>query len=330
MVCLATFLTRLSPVQQLLRVRPCHWLLPGCLALLAGLAPTASARAESVVDRVARSGELVLVGSPDLAPLLSLNAQGLPVGLAMEVANRIASELAVAVGRPVSVRLDPVTDPASLGQRLEEGKGDLACGVPFTWERDITLDYSMPFGLSGLRLLSPAGRLDGSPQSLAGRRIGVVTDSLGETELRGIQPAARVVGFPDLPQAVAALRAGTVDGVIGDTIRLSMATAGGKGGALLQTPAEPYERYAVACLVRENDSAFRNLVNLAIARLLQGYLDGQPEAVASIDRWVGPGSALNRSREQIRNYFDAVLLGVEALRPLPTQAGTAPARPAAP
>ncbi|MCP9801180.1 extracellular substrate binding-like orphan protein GrrP [Synechococcus sp. RedBA-s] len=292
--------------------------------------PADSARAEGVVDRVARSGELVLVGLPDQAPLLSLDGQGRPVGYAMEVANRIAAELAVAVGRPVRLRFEPVTDPADLGQRLVGGKADLACGVPFTWERDITLDYSLPFGLSGLRLLAPAGRLDGSPQSLAGRRIGVVANSLGETELKGLQPAARPVGFADLSQAVAALRGGSVDGVIGDSTLLAGLVAGGKDAALAQTPSDPYERYAVACLIPENDSAFRNLVNLAIARLLQGYLDGQPEAVSSIDRWVGPGSALNRTPDQIRNYFDAVLLGVEALRPLPAQAGAPSASPAAP
>ncbi|MCX5932221.1 MAG: extracellular substrate binding-like orphan protein GrrP [Cyanobacteria bacterium] len=315
------------------RLFPSHsyaWLLPSSLALLAAVMPADSARAEGVVDRVARSGELVLVGLPDQAPLLSLDGQGRPVGYAMEVANRIAAELAVAVGRPVRLRFEAVADPADLGQRLAGGKADLACGVPFTWERDITLDYSLPFGLSGLRLLAPAGRLDGSPQSLAGRRIGVVANSLGETELKGLQPAARPVGFADLSLAVAALLGGSVDGVIGDSTLLAGLVAGGKGAALAQIPAEPYERYAVACLVPENDSAFRNLVNLAIARLLQGYLDGQPEAVSSIDRWVGPGSALNRSPDQIRNYFEAVMLGVEALRPLPAQAGAAPTSPAAP
>ncbi|CAK6694881.1 hypothetical protein ICNINCKA_01712 [Synechococcus sp. CBW1107] len=306
------------------------WFLPVGLTLLTGLLPAAAARAEGVVDRVARSGELVLVGHPDQAPMLSLDGQGRPVGYAMEVADRIAAELAVAVGRPVRLRFEPVADPADLGQRLVGGQADLACGVPFTWERDITLDYSLPFGLSGLRLLAPAGRLDGSPQSLAGRRIGVVANSLGETELKGIQPKARPVGFADLSQAVAALRGGSVDGVIGDSTLLAGLVAGGKGAALAQTPSEPYERYAVACLVPENDSAFRNLVNLAIARLLQGYLDGQPEAVSVIDRWVGPGSALNRTPDQIRNYFDAVLLGVEALRPLPAQAGSTPTRPTAP
>ncbi|MDM7936169.1 MAG: extracellular substrate binding-like orphan protein GrrP [Cyanobium sp. CZS 48M] len=315
------------------RLIPFHsyaWLLPSSLALLAAVMPADSAHAEGVVDRVARSGELVMVGYPDQAPLLSLDGQGRPVGYAMEVANRIAAELAVAVGRPVRLRFEPVPGPADLGQRLLGGKADLACGVPFTWERDITLDYSLPFGLSGLRLLAPAGRLDGSPQSLAERRIGVVANSLGETELKGIQPAAKPVGFADLSQAVAALRGGSVDGVIGDSTLLAGLVAGGKGAALAQTPSEPYERYAVACLVPENDSAFRNVVNLAIARLLQGYLDGQPDAVSSIDRWVGPGSALNRSQDQIRNYFEAVMLGVEALRPLPAQAGAAPTSPAAP
>lgn len=315
---------------SLFRSRFARWLLPGGMALLAGLMPAAGARADGVIDRVARSGELVLVGDPDQAPMLSLDDQGQPLGYGMEVAKRIAAELAMAVGRPVRLRFDAVDDPAELGQRLVGGQADLACGVPFTWERDITLDYSLPFGLSGLRLLAPAGRLDGSPQALAGQRIGVVANSLAETELRGIQPAARPVGFRDLSQAVEALRAGSVDGVIGDSTLLTGLGAGGKGAALVQTPSEPYERYAVACLVPENDSAFRNLVNLAIARLLQGYLDGQSEAVSAIDRWVGPGSALNRSPEQIRNYFEAVLLGVEALRPLPAQAGAPPTRPTAP
>jgi polar amino acid transport system substrate-binding protein len=320
----------LQLVLPLSRSRVGRWLVPTGLALLAGLLPAASARAEGVVDRVARSGELVMVGLPDQAPLLSFTAQGQPVGYAMEVGNRIAAELAVAVGRPVRLRVEAVADPAVLGQRLVGGQADLACGVPFTWERDITLDYSLPFALSGLRLLAPSGRLDGSPQSLAGRRIGVVANSLAETELKGIQPAARPVGFASLAGAVAALRTGSLDGVIGDSSILAGLAAGGKGAALAQTPAEPYERYAVACLVPENDSAFRNLVNLAIARLLQGYLDGQPEAVSAIDRWVGPGSALNRTPDQIRNYFDSVLLGVEALRPLPAQAGSAPARSTAP
>ena len=294
--------------------------LPAALGLLAVLAPVAQARAEGVVDRVARSGQLVLIGDPGLAPMLSRDAQGQPQGYGVEVARRVAAELSAAVGRPVTLRFEPVTDPAALGQRIAQGKADLACGVPFSWERDMTVDYSLPIGLSGLRLLAPAGRFDGAPEALAGRSIGVVRDSLAETELRGMQPAARAVPFANLPAAVSALQAGRVEGVIGDSSLLAgLVRAQGATGLAL-TPEDPYERYAVACLVPENDSAFRNLVNLAIARFLQNYLDGQPEAVAAIDRWLGPGSALQLPQERIRTYFETVLLGVEAIRPLPAPA----------
>jgi polar amino acid transport system substrate-binding protein len=119
---------------------------------------------------------------------------------------------------------------------------------------------------------------------------------------------------------VAALRAGSVQGVIGDSLVLASLAGPQSGPAFALTPEEPYERFAVACVLPENDSAFRNLVNLAIARLLQGYLDGTPAAVAAIDPWIGPGSSLNLPADLIRTYFESVLLGVEALRPLPPAA----------
>ena len=298
-------------------------LLPAGFSLLAALAPMAQARAESVVDRVARSGELVLVGAPDTPPLLSLDGQGKPQGYGVEVARRIAAELAVAVGRPVTLRFEPLTDPGALGQRLAEGKADLACGVPFSWDREMTVDYTLPIGLSGLRLLAPAGRFDGSPAGLARHRIAVVKDSLAESELRGMQPAAVVVAVPNLAAALEALRSGQAEGVIGDSLLLAQRTRSAGARALALTPKLPYERYAVACVLPENDSSFRNLANLAIARLLQGYLDGQPAALAAIDPYVGPASALKLSQQQIRAYFETVLLGVEAIRPLPAAPASA-------
>ncbi len=306
---------------------PVSRLLPATLSLLAALAPMAQARAEGVVDRVARSGELVLVGIPEASPLLSLNAKGEPQGYGVAVARQIQAELSTAVGRPVTLRFEAVKDGAALGQSIATGKADLACGVPFTWERDTQLDYSLPIGLSGLRLLAPVGRFDGAPAGLSGRRIGVVANSLAATELQGMQPAAIAVPFANLGAAVAALKAGSVAGVIGDSLVLaSLARTQGSSGLTL-TPEEPYERFAIACLVPENDSAFRNLVNLAIARLLQGYLNGQPETVAAIDRWVGPGSSVNLSADLIRTYFETVLLGVEAIRPLPAATSSGSSRP---
>jgi len=71
---------------------------------------------------------------------------------------------------------------------------------------------------------------------------------------------------------------------------------------------------AVGCILPENNSTFRNLVNLAIAKLLQGYLNGDPTAVATVDRWVGPSGILGLPPEVIRLYFQTVLLNHEQIQ----------------
>ena len=278
--------------------------------------PPAKPQLEGAVQRAARSGQLVLSGFADVPPLMMVSPQGQPSGYGILVAERIAAELSQAVGRPVSVRFAPISDPASLVNSITSGKADLACGLPFSWAVDMQVDFSLPIGLSGVRLLAPTGRFDGSPAALAGRRIGVVRQSLGETELRGMQSKATPVAFDSLKAAVAAMQAGSVEGVIGDTIVLAgLVRQQGLPGLEL-SPALPYEAYAVSCVLAENDSAFRNVVNLAIARLLQGYLDGQPDTVTAVNRWLGPASALGLPESAIRASFEAVLLGVETIRPV--------------
>jgi polar amino acid transport system substrate-binding protein len=273
------------------------------------------AHAEGVLERVARSGQLRLVGPVDQPPLMQLDGSGVPRGYSVVVAQRVADLLTQAVGRPVTLRFQPATSGAQLDQQLTSGAADLACGLPFSWARDEILDLSIPIGLSGLRLMAPAGRFSGDLAALAGRPIGVVGGSLAETDLRGTQPAARAVTFASLSAAVRALGAGQVDGVIGDSLLLrGQAQQQGLTGMAL-TPQVPFERYALVCAMPENASAFRNLVNRAIAQLQQGYLDGETSAVTLVNRWLGPGSAVDLPPATIRNLFDALLTGVEPFRP---------------
>ncbi len=298
------------------------------LALLAAVMPAAAARAEGVLQRVAVTGELVVGSEPLLPPLSFRDSSGQPAGYGVEVVRRVQAELSAALGRPITVRFEPVSDPAELVRRVGKGELALACGVPFSWARDAQVDYTLPIGLSGIRVLAPAGRIDGSAASLLGRRIGAVPGSLGEAVLKGIQPKARAVPFAGLGEAVAALQTGQLDGVMGDTTLLigKVSSLGATG--LVVTPELPYERYAVGCVVPENDSAFRDFTNLAIARMLQGYVDGDPEAVASVDRWVGPKGMLGVPSERIRTYFETVLLNYEAIRPQgPAAASSAPSAP---
>ena len=292
------------------------------LVLCATAVPASAvpASAADVMERIARSGELVLSGYGDLPPLLNAQPGRQPEGYAILVADRIAAELSRSVGRPVKVRFQPVPAGSNPIDAVSTGKADLACGFPFSWEQDMRIDHSLSIGLSGLRLLAPAGRFDGSAEGLAGRSIGVVRRSVAETELQGLQPKARAVQFDSLPAALTALQAGKVDGVIGDSIVLTglVQSRGAKG--LILTPELPYEVYGVACLVPQNASAYRHQVNLAIARLLQEYLDGEPKTVAAINRILGPDSSIGIPQARLQLIFEGALIGVEAIRIVPSAA----------
>jgi polar amino acid transport system substrate-binding protein len=191
------------------------------------------------------------------------------------------------------------------------------------------VDFSIPFSLSGIRVLTRSGGPDGTPASLAGKRIAVVKGSLGEVAIRKVQPAARLVPVAGLQQGVTELTAGRVDGVAGDSVILasSVNLQGLKGLQLV--PAEGFARYAMGCIMPENNSTFRNLVNLAIAQMAQGYVNGDPASTALVNRWLGPGGVLALPPEVIRLYFEAVLLNNEQIRPAaaPATAAPTPARP---
>ena len=300
------------------------------LALVAALASPLAARAESVIEQAARTGEITMAGPTDVVPMAYLDASKNLVGYSLDVARLIEAELSTYLNRPVKIVYTANEDPLAVFRDVSRGDVDLACGVQFTWEREMFVDFSMPFALSGIRVLTRQGGLDGSAASMAGKRIGVVKDSLGSATIAAVQPKAVRVPFAGVGPAVRALLAGQVDAVGGDSLLLAGAvqSLGGKGYSLV--PMEAFSRFAVGCILPENNSTFRNLVNLAIARLVQGYLDDEPAAVASVNRWLGPKGILELPPDVIKAYFQSVLLNYERVRPLSasTPSAVAPTSPA--
>jgi polar amino acid transport system substrate-binding protein len=242
--------------------------------LFTGLGAPSPAHAETVVERVARTGVLTLGGRTDLIPGSYVDAKGQLVGVSLDVATRIAAELARYLNKPIRVDFRRVDSPDALFKLVSQGEVDLACGVQFTWEREMYADYTLPYSLSGIRLLTRNASLNGSPEGLIGKRIGVLSGSLGEARIKDLQPKANLVPLNDLQSGVRSLLAGRLDAVAGDSLTLAgtlTAFSAGlpKGTTLDLVPREPLGRYGVGCILPENNSTFRNLANLAVAGLLQ-------------------------------------------------------------
>jgi polar amino acid transport system substrate-binding protein len=274
------------------------------------------ARAETVVEKAARTGAVTLGGRTDIIPYSYIDDKKELVGYSLDVATLIEQEVSRYLGKPVKVKFQPVNELSELIPKVAKGEIDLACNVQFTWEREMFVDFSMPYSLSGIRLLTQKGKLSGEPEALAGKRIAIIPNSLGESTLKLLQPEAVLVPVAGIDEGIVALAAGKVDAMAGDSVVLAGNARRFSDTDFELVPQAPYIRYAVGCIMPENNSTFRNLTNLAIAQLIQGYLVGEAKYSNLVNRWMGPDGILGIPTEIIRDYFETVLLNYEQL-PLP-------------
>jgi polar amino acid transport system substrate-binding protein len=285
--------------------------------LLTAIALPATVKAETVIEKVTRTGELTVGGRTDLVPYSYIDDKNQWVGYSADILMLVADDLAKQIGKPITVR---VVEQKGYGDeriaQLQKEEIDIACESQFTWDRDRFVDFSTSYSLSGIRLASKKGSQLGSPESLAGKRIAVPEDSIAGQVIKLRQPKAIIVPMKErTEEIVATLRDGKVDAVAGDTIILAglIEKLGLKDVQL--SPAEPYARYGLACMVPQNNPAFLRLVNLTMARVMQGYLFGDKKYVDMVNRWFGPQGVVEIKPETLRNFFQFITYTQEQIPP---------------
>jgi polar amino acid transport system substrate-binding protein len=219
-------------------------------------------------------------------------------GLAVEVLNAIKDEAGAA-----RVSFIPAAGVEEGLAAITSGKADIACGVAFTWERSRSVLYTLPFAIDGTRLLAPTG-VDGTPESLKGRTIGVVEDSAAARLIASVVPDARLSSFKTPAEALAALRGNRVEMLAGSSLWLA-SYKGSTGRALV--PTYPYGRSGVGCIVAQNNPRLLTAGNLAIGQMMQAYVDGDPGTRQMVNRWVGPDSAIRLSEDTISALYSMML-----------------------
>lgn len=229
-------------------------------------------------------------------------------GLSFVVLEAIRDQMKhAAKAKADSFRIQPIA-VASAREGLEKirsGEADIACGVGFSWERQRTLDFTIPFANGGVRLLAPKGN-DGTPASLNGQTIGVVENTVAAEVLEASLDGAAFKTFAAPEQALAALKRGDVAVLGGDSLWLKANQRANAPEADL-VPDVPYARSGVGCVVGDATPHLLNVSNLAIGRLLAAYIGNDPAVRSEINRWIGTDSGIDLSDEQISTFFRMVL-----------------------
>ena len=271
----------------------------GAMALLSACTgqPSAESEAPKSPEQSSATGTLKAVIFEDDKPLVQANGDSVE-GLAIEVLNQIRGE--AGLSEVSYTRATSVDDGL---ESVSSGKADIACGVPFTWERAKTFSYSLPFAIGGTRLLAAAG-IDGTPESLEGIKVAVVEDSAAAKVLGNVVPEAELTPFKTPAEALAALNDNTVQALGGGSLWL----AANKGDSnTMLVPVRPYGRSGIGCIVKQDNGKLLASANLAIGQMMQAYVDGDAGSREEINRWIGPDSSVKLSEATISGLYSMML-----------------------
>jgi polar amino acid transport system substrate-binding protein len=262
---------------------------------------TPNAVAESVVEKITRTGTLTAGTSKDALPFAYRNEQGELVGYSVDILELITRQLEKEYKQEIDLELVALAPKERIPQ-LMAGEVDIVCDASsFTWERDRIIDFSFSYGSTGTRLLTKRGNKYWNPQSLVNLRIGALAKTTNEQVMRTIQPQADIVLLKDRSEGFAALRSGKIDAFASDGILLESWLQNAPDRQNWQIVGD-YSLEGIACMVPENNSQFLNTVNYTLTQFMQGVLDEKPENVAIFEQWFGPQGALPLT-EDLKNIM---------------------------
>jgi len=252
----------------------------GLAVLLAGAAP---AFAETTLEKIARTGIMVVGTRTASPPFGFIDKQNNWGGFSVDLAKLVHANVEKKLGKQIKFELKEST-PATRIPLLASGAVDLISGtMTITRARRDSLDFSAVFFVTGAQFLVKKGSPIRGVRSIAGKRIGAQQGSTNEKVIREKYPQAQLVVFPDQAAAFTALVQGKIDAYTNDGVQLAGLKAKAPNPGEWDVVGEffTYEPYGMA--MRKNESDFRNLVDFT---LMDAIETGEYQKL--YDKWFGP------------------------------------------
>ena len=202
----------------------------------------------------------------DFPPFVYRTGRGRLTGYAMGVANALCAE--------ARVKCDFIEVPwTRLSASLQNGVGDVILAGPrLTAENAEAMDFTRPYlrALGAFAVRHKGLIREATGRAMAGRRIGVVKDTVHAAWLRHNFGQSRIHQYGDFKKAAEALRAGQVDTLFGDWVQLGFWVQGAASKGCCRMvpgwfPARDFTWNDTVMAVKRGNRALR--------RVLDRYLD---------------------------------------------------------
>ena len=278
------------------------------LSALPYRAPPAQAAADGVLARIESEGVIRAGTRASAPPFARKAAAGGFEGFSVDLLEEIRATVETRVGKPVALELHEIT-PGDRLQRVAAGELDIVCGITTpTWDREALVDFSVPFFRDGTRILIHRERATGGVD-LGQIDIGVVEGTTTVGIISEALPTANLRLFATMQDAMAALAAAEVHGVanIGITLLGLAARAEPRRSVVLLPRTYALAMETLACVLPQDDSPWRDVVNRVLIDLFSGVEDSNSRYDDIYERWFGRDSEIFYPLDRDnRNYLSTV------------------------
>ncbi|MFN6471904.1 MAG: amino acid ABC transporter substrate-binding protein [Nostoc sp. SerVER01] len=274
--------------------------------------------AETVMQKVARTGVLTAGTSKDALPFAYVDSQEKLNGYSVDMLTLIKEQLEKNLRKKIKLQLVGLS-PSERIPKIVNQQVDIVCDASsFTWERDKKVDFSVSYGVTGTQLLVNKGSNLASPESLIDKRIGVLPGTTNEQAIARVQPKVKLVYFKTRTEGYTALQKGTIDAFSSDSIILEGWLQQQKNpDAFAIVPDRPYSQEGIACMVPENNSKFLDTVNYSLVKFMQGFVNGNERYVAIFDRSFGSQGTVVLNRDLRDLVVETMKLVIEFREEIP-------------
>ena len=229
------------------------------------LASVGSTRAQSTLEKIDKSGVLIIgtrTGSP---PFAYVNKNNEWVGFSIELVEKaVVPALTKKLNKQIRLEKKESAPQTRIPLLTSNAVDLIAETMTDTQSRRDQVDFSLTFFVTGAQFLVKKGTPIKNIQSVAGKRIAAQQGSTNAKIIRERVPTAKLLEFPDQPAAFQALAQGQVQAYTNDGVQLAGLRAKAPRPDEWSVVGEffSYEPYGMA--LRKNDSDFRQAVNVGL------------------------------------------------------------------
>jgi polar amino acid transport system substrate-binding protein len=230
---------------------------------------SAHAQAETVLEKIARTGQLNAGTRNDTVPFGYLNKQGKLEGYSIELMSLIQKKIETKLNKKIKLNLVTVTVNNRF-KEVENGNADLVCAATtITPERLERNSFSIPFFITGAQFLiqksdDKSFDINGT---LKNKAIAYIPNTTTADILPSIYPTAKWVAVQNRQEGISKLKQGDVKAMVSDGILLigQLVLDGNNPRQFALTPRQPMTTELYGCILPKNDSAWKEVVDEVIA-----------------------------------------------------------------